>query len=81
MRNWYRIGEISSLFQVPVETLRYYDREGLIRPEKVEPNGYRMYGSTQLERICTVLSLRVAGVPPAEIRAAGHDSAQRRHFD
>ncbi len=69
MRNWYRIGEIASLFQVPVETLRYYDKEGLIRPEKLEPNGYRMYGSTQLERICTVLSLRAAGVPPVEIRA------------
>lgn len=76
MRNWYRIGEIAALFQIPVETLRYYDREGLLRPERVASNGYRMYGSTQLERICTVLSLRAAGVPAAEIRAIlGTDSA------
>ena len=55
MRNWYHIGEISALFQVPVETLRYYDRERTdpagtgggkrIPPVRIHPTGADLHGS------------------------------------
>ena len=69
MREFYRIGEISALFQIPVETLRYYDAQGLIVPERIEPNGYRLYSSQQFERIATVLSLRHTDAAMRDIRA------------
>lgn len=69
MREFYRIGEISALFGIPVETLRYYDAQGLIVPERIEPNGYRLYSSQQFERIATVLSLRHADASMQDIRA------------
>ncbi len=69
MREFYRIGEISALFRIPVETLRYYDAQGLIVPERIEPNGYRLYSSQQFERIATVLSLRHADASMQDIRA------------
>ncbi|WP_418491367.1 MerR family DNA-binding transcriptional regulator [Faecalibacillus faecis] len=28
----YSIGEISKMFQLPISTLRYYDKEGLFPP-------------------------------------------------
>ena len=69
MREFYRIGEISALFRIPVETLRYYDDQGLIVPERIEPNGYRLYSSQQFERIATVLSLRHTDASMQDIRA------------
>ena len=30
----YSIGEISKMFQLPISTLRYYDKEGLFPPFK-----------------------------------------------
>jgi len=68
MREYYHIGEISALFRITVETLRYYDHEGLLQPEKIADNGYRLYSSRQFERIGTVLALRSADVPAQEIR-------------
>ena len=29
----YSIGEISKMFQLPISTLRYYDKEGLFPPK------------------------------------------------
>lgn len=69
MREFYRIGEITALFGIPVETLRYYDAQGLIVPERIEPNGYRLYSSQQFERIATVLSLRHTDAAMRDIRA------------
>jgi DNA-binding transcriptional MerR regulator len=65
----YRIGEFSTLCQVPVRTLRYYDAIGLLRPGRVERlTGYRYYAATQVERLNRILVYKDLGFSLREIR-------------
>lgn len=69
MRQFFKIGEISTIFHIPIETLRYYDHIGLLTPARVADNGYRLYSPDQFERISTILMLRNADVSIERIQA------------
>lgn len=59
----FRIGEFSKMAKVTIKTLRYYDEEGLLKPEAVDKfTGYRMYTSTQLLKLHRIQSLRQIGI-------------------
>ena len=64
----YTVGELAELAGVSTRTLRYYDEIGLLVPERRE-NGYRIYGSTQVDRLQEILFFRELGVPAGEIKA------------
>jgi Cd(II)/Pb(II)-responsive transcriptional regulator len=46
-----RIGELSKRTGVDIETIRYYEREGLLPPPAREANGYRHYRPLHEERL------------------------------
>jgi protein phosphatase len=63
------IGEFARATGLTAKALRLYDDMGLIVPADVDPgNGYRYYGSEQLERARLVSRLRLVGMPLARIR-------------
>ena len=63
-----RIGEFAWLSQVTVETLRHYDRIGLLKPVHLDRfTGYRYYSLNQLPRLNRVLALKDLGLPLKEI--------------
>jgi len=39
----YKIGEVSQILGIPIDTLRYYERRGIVAPQKDEETGYRYY--------------------------------------
>lgn len=41
----YKIGEIAKLFGLSTESIRHYERLGLIHPQKTEDSSYRLYNS------------------------------------
>ena len=41
--NGYKIGEVSRVFGIPSDTLRYYESRGIITPKRDEESGYRYY--------------------------------------
>lgn len=51
----YSIGEISKMFDLPISTLRYYDKEGLF-PHLKRVNGVRKFSENEIE------TLRVIGL-------------------
>lgn len=53
-----RIGEISSATGVDVETVRFYERKGLLRKPAREPNGYRRYAREHVERLAFIRHCR-----------------------
>lgn len=58
----FRIGEFSKITQVSIRMLRYYDETKLLQPEKIEADtGYRMYSSSQIERLNRILFLKNLG--------------------
>lgn len=62
------IGRLAKRAKVGVETIRYYQREGLIR-EPVKPlSGYRRYPQDTLARLHFILRAKTLGFSLAEIR-------------
>lgn len=56
------IGEFSQMSKTTVKTLHYYNRIGLLEPERIdEATGYRMYSTHQLVELHHIQSLRQAG--------------------
>ena len=52
----YSIGEISKMFQLPISTLRYYDKEGLF-PHLKRVNGVRQFSESEIKEIKEYMSL------------------------
>jgi len=46
-----RIGEIAAAAGVPSQTIRYYERRGLLPPPERGPNSYRDYDASALTRL------------------------------
>lgn len=69
MKDIISITEMAKLRKVTTETLRHYDRIGLVKPVYVDPNtGYRYYSITQYEKIGTIRELRNLGMSLKEIQ-------------
>lgn len=59
MENFFSIKQAASLTGLTAETLRHYDRTGLVRPAKRNADtGYRYYTENELVRLGTVHALR-----------------------
>lgn len=52
----YSISVVAELYEVHPQTLRLYEREGLLKPSRSEGNT-RLYTDTDLERLDVILSL------------------------
>ena len=63
-----RIGELAHKAGVDVQTVRYYEREGLLDAPARTGSGYRAYGPEHLERLNFVRHCRSLDMPLAEIR-------------
>lgn len=66
---YYTIGQMSRISFLPAETLRYYDRIGLIKPSVIDPDtGYRYYHVDQIWNMDIVSMLRELAMPVNEIK-------------
>ena len=64
-----RIGELARQAGCPVETVRYYEREGLLPlANRSEGNNYRVYDHTHLERLLFIRRCRALDMTQDEIR-------------
>ncbi len=64
----FKIGEFARLNKVTVKALRYYDRLGLLKPEKIDPfTGYRLYSASQMPKLNRIISLKSIGFSLDEV--------------
>ncbi|KRF52035.1 hypothetical protein ASG97_09280 [Bacillus sp. Soil745] len=69
MQNKLSIGEMAKLRGVTVDTLRHYDKIGLLKPFHIDPEtGYRYYSISQYEVLGTIRELRSIGFSLEEIK-------------
>lgn len=54
----YQIGELSEKANVPTQTIRYYERTGVLPEPERARNGYRVYDKDDVERLRFVRSAR-----------------------
>ncbi len=57
MKNYYKINEISNLYNIGKDSLRYYEKIGLLKPKR-EENGYRLYSIQDIWRLNIIKDLR-----------------------
>ena len=62
-----RIGELARHAGVNIQTLRFYEREGLLRAPLRSPSGYRSYEVTDLERVRFIRNCQGLGFTLREV--------------
>ena len=63
----YTIGQVSEMFSLPISTIRYYDKMGLI-PGLERTSGTRRFGEEQLESLRVIECLKRSGLEIRDIR-------------
>ena len=58
----YRIGQLARAAGVPTSTVRFYEREGLLKPEARSGSNYRVYSQRSLERLQFIRSAQAVGL-------------------
>ena len=63
----YTIGQISEMFNIPISTLRYYDKQGFF-PNLERKGNIRYFSDTELEAIRIIECLKKSGLEIKDIK-------------
>lgn len=63
-----RIGTVARKCGVSIDTIRYYEREGLLPPPRRRPSGYREYGDGAVKRLRFIRHAKELGFSLEDIR-------------
>ncbi len=64
-----KIQQVERQTGITAQSIRYYEREGLILPERDSSNSYRIYSAEDVERLRSIAFCRKLGISIPEIRA------------
>ena len=67
-----KIGQLAELAGVSTDTVRFYERRGVLPPPQRQPSGYRVYTAETAERIRLAKDLQAHGFTLAEVIDALH---------
>ena len=62
----YTIGQVSEMFDLPISTLRYYDKEGFF-PNLVRKGNIRYFSNNEIEALHVIECLKKSGLGIKEI--------------
>ena len=62
-----RIGQLAQSVGVDTQTIRFYERQGLLPPPGRQENGYRVYTEKHVERLAFIRRCRILDLSLAEI--------------
>jgi Cd(II)/Pb(II)-responsive transcriptional regulator len=68
MESWFRIGALARQAQCQTETIRFYEREGLLPAPTRSAGNYRLYGRPHAERLAFIRNCRALDMTLDEIR-------------
>ena len=63
----YSIGQVAKMFDLPISTLRYYDKQGLF-PNMERVSGIRKFSEQEIEALRVIECLKKAGMEIKDIR-------------
>ena len=63
----YTIGQVSEMFDLPISTLRYYDKQGLF-PEMTRVSGIRKFDDTEIDALSVIECLKRSGLEIKDIK-------------
>ncbi|MCB5162798.1 Zn(2+)-responsive transcriptional regulator [Marinomonas algarum] len=65
----YRIGELAKAFEIKSDTLRFYEKQGLLAPSSRSSSGYRMYTEQDKQTLSFILRAKAVGFSLADIKS------------
>lgn len=73
-----KIGQVAADAEVTVDTVRFYERRGVLPPPERRPSGYREYTTAAVERIRMARALQQLGFTLDEVIDAlrAHDAGE-----
>ncbi|MDN5874207.1 MAG: MerR family transcriptional regulator [Sinobacteraceae bacterium] len=72
-----RIGEVATRAAVNIDTIRYYERSGLLPEPMRRPSGYRIYDTDAVRRLRFIRRAKTLGFTLDEIKELLSISAER----
>ena len=63
-----QIGELAKSAGVPIDTVRYYERHGILPAPHRRPSGYRSYGADDVARLRFIRRAKALGFTLEDIR-------------
>jgi MerR family mercuric resistance operon transcriptional regulator len=79
----FTIGRLARKARIPVTTVRYYERIGLLVPEQRSCGNYRLYGLTSLRRLRFIRAAQAIGFTLEDVKQLlgpiAEDSSPCRH--
>lgn len=76
---YYSSGEFAKMAQVTVRTIRYYDKQNILKPSLINDSGARFYTEEDLAKLQQILLFKYLGFSLEEIREMTLDNYDR-HF-
>jgi DNA-binding transcriptional MerR regulator len=74
-----QIGTLAKSVDCHVETVRYYEKEGLIPPAVKAPNGYGIYSEIHLKVLRLIRNAKSLGFSQTQIRELSHLALLQNH--
>ncbi|MCD7809794.1 MAG: MerR family transcriptional regulator [Erysipelotrichaceae bacterium] len=63
----YKIGEVSKLLHTSKEMIRYYEKKGILKPERKDHNNYRTYSTMDVFMLMEIINYQSLGFTLKEI--------------
>ena len=67
-KQYFKIGEISKLFHIGMDSIRYYEEIGILKPYRNPENNYRLYTVDDLRKLTMIREMLALNFSTAEIR-------------
>ncbi|MGK0290167.1 MAG: MerR family Zn(II)-responsive transcriptional regulator of zntA [bacterium] len=64
---YFKIGELSKLTNISIDTIRYYEKMNLFTPTTRSDSGYRLYSKEDLQKIQFILRAKAVGFSLKEV--------------
>jgi len=64
----YTIGQLAKHSELTIETIRFYERKDLLKPDTRSDAGYRLYNESSVERLVSIKRAKSLGFTINEIR-------------
>ena len=77
----FKTGELANLAGVSLRTIRYYDKQGILKPVTFSKSGYRLYDIHSLENLQKIIMLKYLGFSLEQIKLLMEDDLSENQSD
>ena len=75
----YSINELAKLAGISTRTLRYYDKQGLLKARRNPENNYRYYEENEVDQLQKILFLKLFDLPLEQIKQVMQTSTETQY--